>query len=154
MAEKKAYTFVPGTAALGLLGASLPMKWVTLHEVPHYVGQPFGSFDHLLPRTTAVPLTGLDGAIRLGAGVPFWFIAALAGASVLIAVLNRMRLVILPAWAACLPALLAGIFMAGAFYAWTHTQAVVGTGFGAAVLGTCCALVSAAASRPPEKQDS
>ena len=143
--------------AIILLICSIPIRWMTIHNVtintprlPDGFPQMPGGFPAMSGMSFAI--NGLNGNITLGPQMPIWFIVVAGIVGLVLVLLNSLRVCNIPRWGVLIPlgfSLLYVLFGLGVGI--TSSDATPGVGgFLALVglgIGCWCALIAPRSSR-------
>lgn len=138
--------------AIGALAVSLPMEWFSVQKIDFAGDQPFGNFNAAPSKTEAFSVIGSKNSIRLGVDVPITFLVIIAGAGAAMALLNRLRIIVIPVWGILIP-----IFFSAAYFILELARITndklrtPGIGIITALTATGLAVLAALTCRPKDK---
>lgn len=137
---------IMGAVAVGLLALSLPLTWLTINNAqikiegtPFGPGGPFGNGGPSLQMPTIpgmqLAVTGTNGSLSVGISVPIWLLVIVVISATVIAVLNELQIVSVPAAVLLIPLGVVGIYFGAGLVLSLSGEATPAIGLFLAVAG-------------------
>jgi len=156
----KSPSIIAALLAIALLAVSLPMEWFSQHKIMFADDQPFGNFSQKASRTEKTPVIGLKHYVELmkksekhAVTIPITFLIIIGIAGAVIALLNRMRVILVPTWGILIPVVFSGVFVVlELINIIKNNLKTPGIGIITAVVGIGLALVAALTCQPEKDE--
>ncbi len=137
-----------GIGGMLALVISLPLEWMTIKIAKMNIPQFGGGFEGLgnMMSSTfgnmSTSVTGFNGHVTLLAKLPIWLIVVVGLMGVLLAVLNSLRITMLPKYVPLIPMAISAIYvLATLLIAAGSSEATVGIGGFVAIIGLAMGCV-------------